>query len=157
MGLSIPTKAFRIQASGCNSVSGPQRNLVSCVVNLHPFFTLYTKLLTNPKYHDSLIFNLDETPLCLHQSPKKTVVTLPNKPQPRLTLPPRMANATLTLCICMDGTYLTPHLLWPSRKLPKELQILKGRPMILLANGSGWQTQKSYERMMLQYLLPAAS
>ena len=28
--------------------------------------------------------------------------------------------------------------------------------MILLANGSGWQTQKSYERMMLQYLLPAA-
>ena len=123
---------------------------------MHPFFTLYTKLLLNPHYHDTLIFNLDETPLCIHQSPKRTVITLPNQQLPRLTLPPRMANATLTLCICLDGTYLPPHLLWPTQQLSKQLRILRGRPMILNANGSGWQTQKSYEHMMLHYILPAA-
>ena len=144
---------FKVQVA---TISDPQRNLASCVANLHPFFILYTKLLTNPNYHESLIYNVDETPLTIHQSPKKKVITLPNKPYARLTQPPRMANATITLCICLDGTYLPPHLLWPMKKVPQELLILRGRPVIVSANGSGWQTQKSYDHMMLHYLLPAA-
>ena len=137
-------------------IADPQRNLASCINNLQPFFTLYTKLMQSGRYHESLIFNLDETPLCLHQSPKMKVITVTNNPTPRLNIPPRMSNTTLTLCICLDGTALTPHLLWPTVKVPKDLTILRGRPINIHANGSGWQTVKSFEQMMLKDLLPAA-
>ena len=137
-------------------IADPQRNLASCIDNLQPFFTLYTKLMQSGRYHESLIFNLDETPLCLHQSPKMKVITATNNPTPRLNIPPRMSNTTLTLCICLDGTALTPHLLWPTVKVPKDLTILRGRPINIHANGSGWQTVKSFEQMMLKDLLPAA-
>ena len=42
-----------------------------------------------------------------------------------------MANATCTVCIYLAGTYVPPHLLWPTLKLSKERLIVRGRPMIL--------------------------
>ena len=92
------------------TVSDLQRNLASCVNNLHPFFILYTKLLLNPHYHDTLIYNLDETPLCIHQSPKRTVITLPNNRLPRLALPPEWQTQPFPyVSVLMVPTYLPTY------------------------------------------------
>ena len=146
-------KEFKLQTA---TVADPQRNKASCIKNLLPFYLIYHNLLSSDQYHETLVFNLDETPICLHQSPKMKVLTLPEKPTPRLSLPPRMANATLLLTICLDGTYLTPHLLWPTKRIPPELTIMRGRPILLHANGSGWQTKYSFEKIMLGDILPTA-
>lgn len=132
-----------------------KRAAASVYENLQPWYSLYDNLVAIHEIPSSLIFNMDETSLNLNKPSFSKVVTLKGLPPPQKIIPPRMPNATLVLTTCRDGTHLETQLLWKSASVPEELLPLKAFQINPMPSSSGWQTRASYEKIMLERLLPS--
>ena len=123
-------------------------------LNLSPFYDQYYQFITDYKIKPELTFNLDETSINFSQRFKGKVITKENMPDPIVMQADRVLSCTLVLCIPARGKALDAQLLWPQQKIPTEFA---GFPAcgIRVHTGQSYQTRLSYERMMLDYFIPA--
>ena len=123
-------------------------------LNLSPFYDQYYQFITDHKIKPELTFNLDETSINFSQRFKGKVITKENMPDPIVVQADRVLSCTLVLCIPARGKALDAQLLWPQQKIPAEFA---GFPAcgIRIQTGQSYQTRLSYERMMLDYFIPA--
>lgn len=123
-------------------------------LNLSPFYDQYIKVITDYNIKPELTFNLDETSLNFSQRFKGKVITQQNMPDPIVMQADRVLSCTLVLCIPARGKALDAQLLWPQQKIPIEFTGLPASG-IRICTGQSYQTRASYEKMMLDYFIPA--
>ena len=123
-------------------------------LNLSPFYDQYIKVITDYNIKPELTFNLDETSLNFSQRFKGKVITQQNMPDPIVMQADRVLSCTLVLCIPARGKALDAQLLWPQQKIPIEFAGLPASG-IRICTGQSYQTRASYEKMMLDYFIPA--
>ena len=127
----------------------------SCKNNIKPWFTLFRKVVETNSIPLDLIINLDETPLRFVTKPSLVVMPSSSPIQPIIPTPSRALNATVTLAVGMKGKSFPTQLLWPSKRIPNDFDLLTKPDVIIDANGSGWQTEKTFRDYMINTLLPS--
>ena len=124
--------------------------------NLTPWFLQLKELLDSNLYDPNLLFNLDETSVNFTNRYKvKPIGQSTSSLQPQITQPVNSITATLVLCVAGIGKPLPPTLLWNQRSIPEELRSLSAFDIQIIANNSGWQTDLTFEQMMLEIYIPA--
>ena len=129
--------------------------LSSTKKNIEPWLLLFKQTIESFKIHPALLFNLDETPISLTEHYHYSELKALDEPKPTAMMTERMANITVVLTIPALGSALPTILLWPSKTLPQELATLAAFDIVVIPNGTGWQTISSFETMMMTILLPA--
>lgn len=129
--------------------------LSSTKKNIEPWLLLFKQTVDSLKIHPALLFNLDETPISLTEHYHYSELKALDEPKPTAMMSERMANITVVLTIPALGSALPTILLWPSKTLPQELTTLAAFDIVVIPNGTGWQTISSFENMMMTILLPA--
>lgn len=124
--------------------------------NIEPWMKLYFQIIEENKIPPGLIVNIDETPLAFksRQAPAG-VVPVASTVVPPVEAAPRIANATATLAVCLDGAPLPTQLIWPARKRPAELCHLPPSEIVVVANGSGYQTRQTFEDLFKNTYVPS--
>jgi hypothetical protein len=123
--------------------------------NLVPWYRKLFSVIRTYRIIPEFFMNLDETALFLKDCPVQSVVVGMNDPVlPKVEVQPRIPNASVIFSISADGRHLPTVVLWPAASLPPELQFHVD-DIVLLANGSGWQTVGTFQQVMLSIIIPA--
>jgi hypothetical protein len=118
-----------------------------------PFLTQLLFLTTAFRFHLSLVIHLDETSLCVHKTrQKKRVVSKAMKYLPSLSTRP-IFRCTALFTVDGQGDHLLPHFLLPA-EYEGLTNIPKSTHSITHFTRSGWMNGPTYERIVLDYILP---
>ena len=125
-------------------------------VNLRPWFLLLKELLDSQSYHPYLLFNLDETSINFTDKYKgKPIAESNSEQQPQIMQPLRSVTATLVICIAAVGNPLQSSLLWNQKSIPEEFKAFPAYGIPVIANNSGWETDETFEHIMLNIYIPS--
>ena len=113
------------------------------------------KSINNGGYSDSMIINMDETPLFLNMSPNKTVTYKGNKSVVIRTTNQEKIRITCILAICGDGDKLAPYIIFKCIKpsyhtlnLLNNNKYVKDKRIFINFNQNAWSTSE----IMLDWL-----
>jgi hypothetical protein len=120
--------------------------------NISTWFEKLNNLLRITKYHPKLIFQLDETSLCVQKHfQAKKVVSRTRQYVPTLKIPP-IYRCTALLIIQLSEDHLKPHLIFAkSHKLPIDKLITDHS--YLHINDKGWMEKVLFEDIMKNHVL----
>ena len=124
------------------------------MTNLLPFYTYYGSLLTQHNFHETLIFNLDETNINFNQKFRSSSVTRIEDPRAICAQPDRISGLTLVFCMPAEGNPLPATLLWPHPTIPEEFKSFAAKGIRVSCTASAWQTRESFEEMMIKRYIP---
>ena len=124
------------------------------MTNLLPFYTYYGSLLTQHNFHETLIFNLDETNINFNQKFRSSRVTRIEDPRAICAQPDRISGLTLVFCMPAEGNPLPATLLWPHPTIPEEFKSFAAKGIRVTCTASAWQTRESFEEMMIKRYIP---
>lgn len=108
-------------------------------VAVSSFFGLLSVVVDEHKLTANRIFNVDETGIsCVPKTQSKIVAAKGRKQVGVLASAERGQNITAEICVCADGSYMPPMLIFPRMKMKPEL--LDGAPpgAIAACHPSGW-------------------
>jgi hypothetical protein len=120
--------------------------------NISKWFDTLSGLLLAHLYDSRLVFQLDETSLCVKRlTEAKKVVPYGRRYIPSLKLPP-IYRCTALFIIKLSEESLTPHIIFAkSKKLP--IERLHPKHSILHENSKGWMEKTLFETIMREHIL----
>ena len=123
--------------------------------NTAPKFTLFRKVVETNSIPLDLTIILHETPLRFVRKQYFVVMSTSSSIQPVIPTPWRALNATVTLAVGMTGTSFQTQLLCTYRRILNDFELLSKANVILDANGTDSQSEKTVREYMISTLLPS--
>ena len=131
-----------------------ERIQAATIGNIGPWYHLYNSIVRNNGVKEELIVSIDETPLSFSPNKRMVAVEKGSPVKPTVEKLERYPNATLTIAVTMAGRPLPSQLIWPTAKIPPEFGLLSLENIKVYSNGSGWQTEETFYRYMVDEVFP---
>lgn len=104
------------------------------------FFNVLDETMQKENIDPMKIYNADESALSTVQRPQKVFATTGRKQVGAITSAERGSHVTVVCCMCTNGNYIPPALIFPRKNMKKELTDHTPAGTLCIAQESGWMT-----------------
>ena len=104
------------------------------------FFKVLEDTMQKEKIDPLKIYNADESALSTVQRPQKVFATAGRKQVGAITSAERGSHVTVVCCMCTNGSYIPPALIFPRKNMKKELTDHAPAGTLCIPQESGWMT-----------------
>ncbi|KAK9747215.1 DDE superfamily endonuclease [Popillia japonica] len=104
------------------------------------FFKVLEDTLQKENIDPLNIYNADESALSTVQRPQKVFATAGRKQVGAITSAERGSHVTVVCCMCTNGSYIPPALIFPRKNMKRELTDHTPAGTLCIPQESGWMT-----------------
>lgn len=122
--------------------------------NIRPFFQLLLSLFCLRMYHQSNIYNFDETSLRLDEKQRRKVLCKSSASGPFLEEPSYIYSSTAGFCVSATGKALKSCLILKKDFPPYLLKDFDDQNTSIFTSENGWMTKRLVKYHMLHNIIP---